>query len=535
MKRHATILVVDDEPFVLKALRRLFIESEFFVLVAESGREALDIISRHPEIGLVISDFRMPGMNGIELVREIYRLRPAVRRIILSGYADIETVIDSINSGHVHKFIPKPWDDAELIAICREEYGAYLTETKARVEGESLKRRVETLSTKRRELELSLAEKHELLKKSEKRLRRAQIIARLGDWEWYTDREEMLWSEGMFPLFGLDPLTFVPTRESFVSLIHPEDREHFVQQINQAVETASPTVFTHRTVTREGEIRYLTVRGEPIIDQAGRAIGISGTSQDDTERVTLTDHLRELNLELEERIRERTLQLEKKVEELDSFVSAVSHDLRAPMRHVCGFAEILKEQLTPYIDEIDVSLIDRIIAKSRAALDMAEALLSLARIGRDGVRRIDVDLSSMAAEILSELTAAFPERRFSISVEQGLHAFADHQLVTILLTNLLGNAVKYTGHREEAVIRFTRQTGDQGERIFVIEDNGAGFDMRFAARLFQPFQRLHTQTEFPGIGIGLATVQRIVNLHGGWIRAESEPGMGTKFFFSLGS
>lgn len=533
MKKLGTMLIVDDEPYVLKALRRLFIESEFTVHSAESGKEALDILGRHPEIGLVVSDYRMPEMNGIELVREIFRLRPNVHRIILSGYADLDTVLDAVNSGHVHKFIPKPWEDAELVAACREEHEQFLASARSAIEGASLRKKVETLSSKRRELELSLAEQHERLKTSEKRLRRAQLLARLGDWEWYADREEMIWSEGMFALFGLDPHDFVPTRHSFIQLVHPDDRQQFMDLIAESIRTASPLFITHRIGSPDGGIRYVTVRGEPIVGQTGRVKGISGTSQDDTDRILLTDHLRELNLQLEERIRERTMQLEKKVEELDSFVSAVSHDLRAPMRHVASFAEILKEQLTPYLDEIDASLIDRIIAKSHAALDMADALLSLARIGREGVHPVEVDLSGMAADILAELTTASPDRRFRTWVQDGLTASADHRLVRILLTNLLGNAVKYTARCAEAVIRFGASTGDDGERAFVVDDNGAGFDMNYADKLFQPFQRLHAQSDFPGIGIGLATVHRIVNLHGGWIRAESGAGKGARFIFTL--
>ncbi|GAB4301988.1 MAG: hypothetical protein Fur0034_16400 [Desulfuromonadia bacterium] len=529
----ATILIVDDEPFVLRALSRLLRGTEFTPVCVDSAREALEYLKMRPNVGIVLADYRMPGKNGVDLLSEVYRIDPLIRRVIFSGFADFETILAAINAGHVHKFIPKPWDDQELLGILRDEYAQYLSDIRNRFEGEALRKRVDTLSTRRRELELSLAEKHELLKKSERRLHRAQIIARLGDWEWYRDREELLWSEGMYPLFDLDPESFTPTRESFISLVHPDDREEFVGRIQESLATPIPFTFTHRFIAADGTLRYLTVRGEPILDGTSRQIGISGTTQDETDRILLTDHLRELNQELEERVRERTRQLEEKVEELDSFVSAVSHDLRAPMRHVAGFAEILKEQLTPYLDEIDATLIDRIIAKSQTALKMAEALLSLARLGREGITRTDLDLSRMAGEILADLAAAEPTRRFRVTVDEGLTCYGDHQLVSVLLTNLLGNAVKYTGHREEGVIHFGATASDDGGKVFVVEDNGDGFDMQYADKLFHPFQRLHSTGEFPGIGIGLATVHRIVTLHGGWIRGESEPGKGTRFLFTL--
>jgi len=534
VKHAAPVLIVDDEPFVLRAMSRLLRDTEFSVVCAGSAREALELLPRAPGVGIVIADYRMPEKNGVELLSEIYRIDPLIRRIILSGFADLETVLAAVNAGHVHKFIPKPWDEEELLQIIREEYAHYHEDTRHRSEGEALRKQVENLSTRRKNLELTLAEKHELLKKSERRLLRAQLIARMGDWEWYPDREEVLWSEGMYPLFEQDPSTFSPTRESFIQLIHPEDREEFRKRIEEFLATPAPFTFTHRVIAANGTIRYLTVRGEPVLDRNGRQTGISGTSQDETERILLTDHLRQLNLELEERIRERTRQLEEKVEELDSFVSAVSHDLRAPMRHVASFAEeMLKEQLTPYLDDIDATLIDRIIAKSQATLTMADSLLSLARLGRDGIVRTDLDLTSMAREILSDLVESHPDRCIRVIVDEGVTAYADHQLVSILLSNLLGNAVKYTGGREEGVIRFGTFAAEDRGKVFFVEDNGAGFDMRYADRLFHPFQRLHPAGEFPGIGIGLATVHRIVTLHGGWIRAESEPGRGSRFIFTL--
>jgi len=243
--------------------------------------------------------------------------------------------------------------------------------------------------------------------------------------------------------------------------------------------------------------------------------------------------LQRLNDELEERVQQRTRELEDKVAELNDFTSAVSHDLRAPMRQLRSYSQILLENLEGRLDDENTRILQKIDQKSAAAIEMVDTLLELSRLGNTEVVRQEVDLSGLALAIVNELSAAEPGRRHQFTVAAGLRVQADQQLVRIVLANLLDNAWKYCANRQETRISLTETVRDNAV-AFCISDNGAGFDMQHADRLFVPFQRLHSHAEFAGIGIGLATVSSIVRRHGGRIWAESEPDKGASFYFTLG-
>lgn len=251
----------------------------------------------------------------------------------------------------------------------------------------------------------------------------------------------------------------------------------------------------------------------------------------DLEKANLS--LQHLNDELEERVRQRTRELEDKVSELNAFTSTVSHDLRTPMRQLRSYCQVLMENLGGRLGEEDGQILAKIVQKSTAAMEMVDTLLDLARLGKAEVIRQDVDLSKLAAEILKEFSTSEPERCYHFDVADSLTVKADRQLVRIVLTNLLGNAWKFTANRQEARIGLSATPSADG-MVFCISDNGAGFDMQNAHKLFVPFQRLHAQEDFAGDGIGLATVNSIVRSHGGRIWAESEPDEGARFCFTLG-
>lgn len=231
--------------------------------------------------------------------------------------------------------------------------------------------------------------------------------------------------------------------------------------------------------------------------------------------------------ELEMRVKQRTSELEAVNRELEAFSSAVSHDLRSPLTSIMGFAGLLEEQMAD-VDARWRDMLAAITSDARRIDDLITSLLSLSRLTRSEVHREQVDLSELAATIMAELQRSQPERVVSVGIQPGLVAHADPSLSRILLTNLLSNAWKYTSKRTNPEI-----TVGARENQFFVRDNGAGFDAAKADRLFSPFQRFHNQSDFPGIGIGLATVQRIVHRHGGKIHAESAPGAGTTFFFTL--
>jgi len=241
-----------------------------------------------------------------------------------------------------------------------------------------------------------------------------------------------------------------------------------------------------------------------------------------------------LNDELEERVRLRTGELEAKVAELNAFTSVVSHDLHTPMRQMYSYSHILTGRLDGRLDADDMQILQRIVRISAAATEMLDELLELLRMGKAEVTLLEVNLSDMAADILNELSAAEPDRHHRFDVAPGLRVKADRQLMRIMLTNLLGNAWKYSANRQETLISLTAMQGDDGGTIFCIRDNGAGLDMQYSDKLFLPFQRLHHQDEFAGIGVGLAKADIIIRRHGGRIWAESEPDKGASFYFTIG-
>jgi light-regulated signal transduction histidine kinase (bacteriophytochrome) len=238
-----------------------------------------------------------------------------------------------------------------------------------------------------------------------------------------------------------------------------------------------------------------------------------------------------LNAQLEDRVRVRTAELEATNRELEAFSYSVSHDLRAPLRSVDGFSLALEEDFLDALNDEGRDFIRRIRAGVQKMGQLIDSLLQLSRITRAEVSREDVDISALAEDVARDLEAQNPGRKMTIGVQPGLKANADPRLIRVALENLLGNAVKFTANRAEAAIEFGR-SAETGE--FYVRDNGAGFDMKYANKLFVAFQRLHGDKDFRGSGIGLATVSRVIRRHQGAIRAEAAVDRGATFWFTLG-
>ena len=246
------------------------------------------------------------------------------------------------------------------------------------------------------------------------------------------------------------------------------------------------------------------------------------------ERMRLEDGLRQSNLMLERRVEERTAQLTEANRDLEAFSYSVSHDLRAPLRHIGGYARLLAEDSAGTQGAEGRAYLDRILRSVMRLDELISDLLELSKVGRLEMQRKAVNLSYVANEIAEEFEHAEPGRRVDWHIAEGLIADCDERLLRVLLQNLIGNAWKYSGKKKAPRIEFGREDG-----AFFVRDNGAGFDMQYAGKLFQPFQRMHGASEFEGTGIGLATVARIVSRHGGSIHAEAAPELGATFRFTL--
>ncbi len=353
-------------------------------------------------------------------------------------------------------------------------------------------------------------------------------VARVGHWITHPTEDRVEWSPALFDIAGVEPrgpMTIAQARE----LARPREAAEYEAARERLDGTAH--VFTIRRP--DGGTRWTRTSIMKTPDGTAAGAAYFGVVQDITEEHQAKLALERLNAELERRIAERTAELRVANDELDSFSYSVAHDLNAPLRSINGFAALLEQEFAGRLDDEGRDFLARIRSATVRMAALIEDLLRLARLSRVSLARERVDMSQVARELAVELQATQPDRAVEWRIEEGLAANADPGLVRSLLQNLLTNAWKYTRDQPRPVISFGVSTLARGAAEFTVRDNGAGFDMAGAPRLFSPFHRLHSDREFEGTGIGLAIVQRIVFRHGGQVRGEGSPGAGATFNFTL--
>lgn len=372
----------------------------------------------------------------------------------------------------------------------------------------------------------------EALRMSEASLANAQRIAHIGNWDWDIVKNELWWSDEVYRIFGEEPRKFGATFDAFLCYVHPEDAEKVKSEVNEALYNKKPYSMDHRILTY-GKEKIVHEQGEVTFDGDGKPVRMSGTVQDITERKRAEEEVKRLNEELEERVRLRTAELDEANRDLEAFSYSVAHDLKTPLRLINGFSRALYDDYSHKLEPQGQDYLKRLQNASLRMSEIIDDLLTLSRITRAEMKTGKVDLSKIASEVFTELKRISPGRDVEFVIEDGLSAEGDATLLRIALDNLIGNAWKFTGKKTNPVIEFRAGGTEEGKKIFMLRDNGAGFNMEYSERLFMPFQRLHSEDDFPGTGIGLATVQRIIKRHGGRIWAEGEQGKGAAFYFTL--
>lgn len=368
---------------------------------------------------------------------------------------------------------------------------------------------------------------------SEERLRLALAAASQGLYDLNLDSGKATVSPEYAAMLGYDTADFRESLVSWRQRLHPDDQVR-VSSLLEDYLAGRQEIYRveFRLRTRDGRWKWILSLGQ--IEQRsadGRPLRMLGTHTDIDALKSAEATLREMNATLEARVSERTAELSAANRELETFAYAVSHDLRAPLRALSGYSQALQEDFGDTLPGQARVYLDRIHQSAARMGQLIEGILALSRSSRGELRHDRVDLSALARQRLAQL-AEESGRQVRTAVEDGLVVGGDERMLASVMTNLLDNAWKYTGAAADPQIRV--HAGEvNGRRGVCVSDNGAGFDMAHAERLFQPFQRLHREDQFPGIGIGLATVQRIVNRHGGEIAAVAAPGEGASFCIAL--
>ncbi len=367
----------------------------------------------------------------------------------------------------------------------------------------------------------------EALKESEERLSLALESARMGAWDLDLVRDTAVRSLRHDQIFGYQSLQPQWGSQIFLSHVLPEDRELVKGRFQEAFASGHFDMEC-RILWPDQSLHWIAAQGLVYRNENGDPIRMMGLVTDVSDRKRAQEEIQQLNRELGHRVED----LKHLNSELEAFSYSVSHDLRAPLRSIDGFSQVLLGDQGERLDESGRDALGRVRAAAARMGQLIDDLLKLSRVTRAELHREKVDLSEIARAAASELSRREPDRRVEVCIAEGVTAEGDAALLRLVLENLMGNAFKFTSKRVDARVEFGMERQNGGP-VYYVRDNGAGFDMAYAERLFGAFQRLHSVTEFPGTGIGLATVQRIVHRHGGHVWAQGAPGEGATFQFTL--
>ncbi|HLF73704.1 MAG TPA: PAS domain S-box protein [Anaerolineales bacterium] len=364
----------------------------------------------------------------------------------------------------------------------------------------------------------------------DKLLRMTSEMAKVGGWEFDTETLQGTWTDEVARIHDLDPSQETNVQMG-LSYYSGPSRQKIEQAVRAAIELGRPYDVELEMTSARGNHKWVRTMALPI-REAGKVVKVRGIFQDITERKQTEEEIRRLNERLEQRVIERTLQLQSANKELEAFSYSVSHDLRAPLRAIDGFARILLEDYEPVLDE-EGKRVCRVISREAQHMgQLIDDLLAFSRLGRKEMHSTRIDMKALASSVFAELIATENPQRIDFHINRIPPAAGDSSLIRQVWVNLLSNAVKFSSKAERAVIEVgSRQSQD--ECIYYVRDNGAGFDMEYVNKLFGVFQRLHSEKDFEGTGVGLAIVQQVIRRHGGRVWAEGEVGKGATFYFSL--
>ncbi|MDH5516851.1 MAG: ATP-binding protein [Gammaproteobacteria bacterium] len=440
-------------------------------------------------------------------------------RGVTRGLRALVTVTESVSQGDIDKRVVLNRDD---------ELGQL---------GQDLNKMLDALFAAQQELNRS----KEQLALSEQRFSLAMSGSKDGLWDWNIETDQVYYSEQWAVLVSADYQQLGTSLDEWKKRLVPRYKENVVSRLMQHINGLGENYSSiHQVISDNGNVRWYHERGR-VIRKNNKPVRIIVTSSDITQQKESDERLRRneralksMASELENRVQQRTSQLEQANKELESFAYSVSHDLRAPLRAISGFSNIVATRFTAKLETEANEYLARIISACERMSELIDGLLALSRITRSPIAFISVDLSAIAHNVIDNMKELSLLNNVELVIHPDMHVFADKLLMHAVMTNLIDNAIKFSGKVAAAKIEVGCEHIN-GVKTYFVKDNGAGFDPEYADKLFGAFQRLHHQSDYAGTGIGLATVQRIISKHNGVIWAESSPGQGAAFYFQIES
>jgi PAS domain S-box-containing protein len=372
------------------------------------------------------------------------------------------------------------------------------------------------------------------LLQSEERFRVAAQTTNDVVYEWDL-KQSVQWFGGIDEMLGYEQGEFSRTLDGWAASLHPEDLERTMAEVQAHLDGGIPYAAEYRVRRKNGDYRWWSARGAATRAPDGKPTRWIGSITDITEHKQAELAIRKFNEELEELVRMRTLELESANKELETFSYSVSHDLRAPLRHLDGFLSLLTKRSYAMLDDQAKHYVDQTLEASRRMGQLIDDLLQFSRLGRAEIHKMPVDLNEIVEQVRKELEPEARDRQVVWKLGVLPNLPADEGMLRQVLENLIGNALKFTRQRPVAEIEIGSEPGPNGEVVIFVRDNGAGFDAQYYNKMFQIFQRLHSEREFEGTGIGLAIARRVVERHGGRIWAEGIVDKGAIYHFALPS